>query len=83
MSCVTTHWTLQVLGAFTSQPSAWRDCLFFLSHSTNHYVAMFSLTTLETFIHSRWVGMLGGDRAEIRSTLNTFLFQVRGVNQLM
>ena len=39
---------------------------------------MFSLTTLETFIHSRWVGMLGADRAEIRSTLNTFLFQVRG-----
>jgi len=36
---------------------------------------MFSLTTLETFIHERWLGMFGQDRAEIRTTLNTFLAQ--------
>ena len=66
----------KVLGAFTSQPTAWRDCLYFLSHSGNHFVAMFSLTTLETFIHRRWVGMLGVDRAEIRTSLHRLLFQV-------
>ena len=66
----------KVLGAFTSQPTSWRDCLYFLSHSGNHFVAMFSLTTLETFIHRRWVGMLGVDRAEIRTSLHRLLFQV-------
>jgi len=65
----------KVLGAFTSQPTAWRDCLYFLSHSGNHFVAMFSLTTLETFIHRRWCGMLGVDRAEIRTSLHRLLFQ--------
>lgn len=64
----------KVLGAFAAQPSAWRDCLYFLSHSANHYVAMFALTTLESFIKRRWVGMLGADRAEVRTTLHTLLF---------
>ena len=73
----------KVLGAFTSQPTAWRDCLYFLSHSGNHFVAMFSLTTLETFIHRRWVGMLGVDRAEIRTSLHRLLFQVLVKNLLV
>ena len=72
----------KVLGAFTSQPTSWRDCLYFLSHSGNHFVAMFSLTTLETFIHRRWVGMLGVDRAEIRTSLHRLLFQVLVKNLL-
>jgi hypothetical protein len=65
----------KVLAAFSCQPSAWRDCLHFLTHSSSHYVAMFSLTTLETTIRRRWVGMLGEDRAEIRTSLNSFLFR--------
>jgi hypothetical protein len=65
----------KVLGAFSCQPTAWRDCLHFLTHSSSHYVAMFSLTTLETTIRRRWVGMLGEDRAEIRTSLNAFLFR--------
>ena len=73
----------KVLGAFTSQPTSWRDCLYFLSHSGNHFVAMFSLTTLETFIHRRWVGMLGVDRAEIRTSLHRLLFQVLVKNLLV
>ena len=72
----------KVLGAFTNQPTSWRDCLYFLSHSGNHFVAMFSLTTLETFIHRRWVGMLGVDRAEIRTSLHRLLFQVLVKNLL-
>lgn len=65
----------KVLANFSGQAAAWKDCLFFLTNTNNHYVCMFSLTTLETFIHRRWVGMLGSDRAEIRTNLNNFLFQ--------
>ena len=65
----------KILGGFSEQATAWKDCLFFLTSTSNQYVCMFSLTTLETFIHQRWVGMFGADRAEIRRTLNSFLSQ--------
>ena len=65
----------KILTSFTEQSTAWKDCLFFLTNTNNHYVCMFSLTTLETVIHQRWVGMFGQDRAEIRTTLNNFLSQ--------
>ena len=64
-----------LLNSFSEQSTAWKDCLFFLTNTNNHYVCMFSLTTLETVIHQRWVGMFGQDRAEIRTTLNNFLSQ--------
>ena len=63
----------KLLGSFSEQSTAWKDCLYFLTSTSNQYVCMFSLTTLETFIHQRWVGMFGADRAEIRTTLNRFL----------
>merc|ERR1719320_1282940 len=47
----------KVLANFSGQAAAWKDCLFFLTNTNNHYVCMFSLTTLETFIHRRWVGL--------------------------
>ena len=65
----------KLLGSFSEQSTAWKDCLYFLTSTSNQYVCMFSLTTLETFIHQRWVGMFGADRAEIRTTLNSFLSQ--------
>ena len=65
----------KLLGSFSEQATAWKDCLYFLTSTSNQYVCMFSLTTLETFIHQRWVGMFGADRAEIRTTLNSFLSQ--------
>ena len=65
----------KLLGSFSEQATAWKDCLYFLTSTSNQYVCMFSLTTLETFIHQRWVGMFGSDRAEIRTTLNRFLSQ--------
>ena len=65
----------KILGSFSEQATAWKDCLYFLTSTSNQFVCMFSLTTLETFIHQRWVGMFGADRAEIRRTLNSFLSQ--------
>jgi len=65
----------KLLANFSSQSAAWKDCLYFLRNTSNQFVCMFSLTTLETFIHRRWVGMLGSDKAEIRTNLNDFLFQ--------
>ena len=47
------------------------DTLYIL----NPLMLIFSLTTLETFIHQRWMGMYGTDRAEIRTNLNNFLSQ--------
>ena len=36
-----------VLSSFGQQEGAWRQCLYYLSHTQNSYVSMFSLTTLE------------------------------------
>ena len=41
----------KMLKSFSDQSTAWKDCLYFLTESSNHYVCMFSLTTLETIIH--------------------------------
>ena len=43
----------KLLGSFSEQSTAWKDCLYFLTSTSNQYVCMFSLTTLETFIHQR------------------------------
>jgi len=65
----------RLLEQFRQQARAWKDCLFFLLHTSDNYVYMFSLTTLESVIHVAWAGMLGEERAEIRTTLNNFLLQ--------
>lgn len=39
-----------VLHNFSSQGGAWKHCLYFMSHSTNQYVCMYSLTTIEVRI---------------------------------
>lgn len=41
-----------VLHNFSSQRGAWKHCLNFMSHSTNEYVCMYSLTTIEVRIHN-------------------------------
>ena len=37
----------KMLENFQQEEAAWRECLFFLNKSTNPYVCMFSLTSLE------------------------------------
>lgn len=61
----------QSLHEFTSQLNSWRPCLHFLSSTSNHFVSMFALTTLETTIVQRWAILPWEDRALVRSTLYT------------
>ena len=37
----------QALESFSQQKGAWKDALYFLSHTTNQQTAMYSLTVLE------------------------------------
>lgn len=39
-----------VLHNFSSQRGAWKHCLYFMLHSANQYVYMYSLTTIEVRI---------------------------------
>ena len=55
------------------QSSCWSDSLLFLRATSNPYVSMFALTTLEKTIRKRWVGMAPGDKAEVRMQLHDFL----------
>ena len=65
----------QLLSNFSNQDFAWRECLAFLAATQNHYVSMYSLTTLEKVICKRWVGMAGHEKTEIRTKLNEFLLK--------
>nr|XP_031828548.1 exportin-6-B isoform X2 [Nomia melanderi] len=56
---------------FKDQIDSWRPCLHFLSSTSNHYVSMFALSTLETTIGRRWPILPWEDRALTRSTLYT------------
>ena len=66
----------QVLAHFGEQTNAWHQCLGFLAATKdNHFVSMFVLTTLETIIRRKWIGMPGNEKAEIRSQLNEYLIK--------
>jgi len=62
-----------MLEEFEQQSSCWSDSLLFLRATSNPYVSMFALTTLEKTIRKRWVGMAPGDKAEVRMQLHDFL----------
>ena len=61
------------------QASCWRDSLLFLKSTSNDYVRMFSLTTLEKTVRKRWVGMDAGDKAQVRAQLQEFLIKRHAV----
>lgn len=63
---------------FAIQIDSWKPCLHFLSSTSNHYVSMFALSTLETTIARRWPILPWEDRALTRSTLYTLSLE-RGV----
>lgn len=46
-----------VLHNFSSQQGAWKHCLNFMLHSTNEYVCMYSLTTIEVRILNAFTSM--------------------------
>lgn len=62
-----------LLTNFGRQEGCWRQCLYFLAHSSNQYVMMFSLNVLEETIGKRWIRMAAESKAEIRTTLQRFL----------
>lgn len=64
-----------ILSHFGAQVDAWYQCLGFLASTDNHFVSMFSLTTLETIIKRRWIGMAGHEKAQIRGQLNEYLLK--------
>lgn len=68
----------RLLSEFGQQASCWSDSLGFLNRTSNPYVSMFALTTLESVIRRRWVGMAAGDKAEIRTQLHGFLVKHSG-----
>ncbi|PNF22047.1 Exportin-6 [Cryptotermes secundus] len=64
-----------VLHNFSSQRGAWKHCLNFMSHSTNQYVCMYSLTTIETLITKQWLGLMWEERAHLKATLYQFALE--------
>ncbi|KAI8501262.1 Exportin-6 [Branchiostoma belcheri] len=65
----------QQLGAFGQQSGAWRHCFYFMSQTQNEYVMMYCLTVLENIVNKLWMGILGHDKMEIRTSLINFLME--------
>ncbi|CAL1589077.1 unnamed protein product [Knipowitschia caucasica] len=63
----------ELLNNFAQQTGAWRHCLFFLSHTRNEYVMMYSLTVFENLVNRMWIGVASQDKMEIRSCLPKLL----------
>ncbi|XP_063040204.1 exportin-6 [Engraulis encrasicolus] len=63
----------ELLNSFASQAGSWRHCLYFLSHSRNEYVMMYSLTVFENLVNKMWVGVASEEKAELRSCLPKLL----------
>ena len=56
----------QVLTHFGEQTNSWHLCLgFLIANKDNHFVSMFVLTTLETIIRRKWIGMPGNEKVII------------------
>ena len=55
------------------QASCWSDSLGFLNRTSNPYVSMFALTTIENTIRKRWVGMQASEKGVIRNQLHFYL----------
>ena len=53
----------QILAHFGEQTNAWQQCLGFLAaNKENHFVSMFVLTSLESIIRRKWIGMPGNEK---------------------
>ncbi|KAF4531885.1 hypothetical protein B566_EDAN000914, partial [Ephemera danica] len=65
----------EILLGFGSQQGAWSHCLRFLSRSSNHFVSMFCLTTIETVIQRKWQVLPWQEKIEIKTSLYNFALQ--------
>lgn len=64
-----------ILDTFSGQADSWRHCLYFLGHSKNQYVSMFTLTSLENFINRKWMRFSAAEKSEMRMTLWNHLIE--------
>ncbi|GAB6030367.1 Exportin-6, partial [Chamberlinius hualienensis] len=62
-----------LLTNFSNDRESWKHCLYFLANTRNEYVMMYCMTVLENLINKQWVGLLGVNRMEIRSSLYKLL----------
>ncbi|PIK40064.1 putative exportin-6 [Apostichopus japonicus] len=63
----------ELLNNFSSQQGAWHQCFYFLGHTRNEYVLMYTLSVFENLINRQWVGLRPAEKLEIRNVLTKFL----------
>ncbi|XP_043246951.1 exportin-6-like isoform X1 [Amphibalanus amphitrite] len=63
------HQIEKVLEDFGRRPDAWKNCLLCIAGTSNPYVTMFCMTSLESVINRRWLGLTPEARAEIRGSV--------------
>lgn len=63
----------ELLNNFSSQQGAWQQCFYFLGHTRNEYVLMYTLSVFENLINRQWVGLQPAHKLEIRDGLTKFL----------
>jgi len=63
----------EILDNFSHQEGAWKQCMFFLLNSKNHFVHMYSLSILEKLVNQQWFGMPSANKQEMRQFFTQFL----------
>ncbi|XP_046680832.1 exportin-6-A isoform X2 [Homalodisca vitripennis] len=58
-----------VLSTFSGRPESWRLCLQFLTLTSNQYVAMYCLATIESVITKRWLVLMTEEKSELTTLL--------------
>lgn len=63
----------ELLNNFALQDGSWKQCMYFLSHSSNQYVLMYAFSIFENLVNQRWHGLQGGDKQQIRKFLYNYM----------
>ncbi|XP_066246202.1 exportin-6 [Euwallacea similis] len=61
------------LSAIKAVPNLGKLCLYFITHTSSHYVTMFALQTLESVINQQWSKIEWSEQEEIKSVLQSNL----------
>ncbi|CAG9863214.1 unnamed protein product [Phyllotreta striolata] len=65
----------QQLNYFKSLQHLWKYCFHFLSNTSNQYVKMFALSSLETVINQQWTNIEWSAKEEIKNLLQNYLVE--------
>lgn len=63
------------LNSFKCSSDSWKLCLYFISHSSNQYVLMYSLSIIETVINHQWIYIDHSYKEQLRNILYNFLIE--------